>query len=219
MGQEMQGENPNLLCKEFRFVYNGSSERLGARVNMKGINTFTLKMIAVFSMVIDHVGLVFFPKWIILRILGRIAFPIFAYLLVEGFFHTRDARKYLMRLGICAIVSEVPYDLAFSGKIIDIEYQNTLFTLFLGLLMLTWLVRANSVWQQVFILALIVSISILLRTDYDALGILMILLFYYFRQKFSITLYNGRPGVKQKAFFYVFYPAHLLVIFFLHLLI
>ena len=64
---------------------------------MKGINTFTLKWIAIISMLIDHIGLVLFPEEQIFRIIGRLAFPIFAYTLTEGFLHTGNIKKYLIR--------------------------------------------------------------------------------------------------------------------------
>ena len=60
-----------------------------------GLNTFVLKMIAIVTMLIDHVGVVLFPQYFILRLIGRMAFPIFAYTLVEGFIHTRDVSKYM----------------------------------------------------------------------------------------------------------------------------
>ncbi len=70
------------------------------------------------------------------RAVGRIAFVLFAYLAVEGFRYTRSRRAYLLRLGIFALVSEVPFDLAFSGQMIDHGSQNVYFTLFLGVLAL-----------------------------------------------------------------------------------
>ena len=96
--------------------------------NIKGINTFTLKLIAILSMTIDHIGYLLFPKVTLLRIVGRIAFPIFAYLIAEGFVHTGDVKKYLLRLGIFAILSEIPYDLVISGNVLDLEQQNIFFT-------------------------------------------------------------------------------------------
>ncbi|MCI9067722.1 MAG: conjugal transfer protein TraX, partial [Lachnospiraceae bacterium] len=86
---------------------------------MKGkkiLNGRTLKWIAVVTMFIDHLGIVLSPGvstevWRTMRIVGRIAFPIFCFLLVEGFYHTRDVKKYLLRLGAFALVSELPFDL------------------------------------------------------------------------------------------------------------
>ena len=98
---------------------------------MKGINTFTLKVIALLAMLCDHLGHALFPELIILRIIGRISFPIFAYVLVEGFYYTRDVNKYMLRLGVIALLSEIPFDLMASQKILEFGHQNVFFTLFL----------------------------------------------------------------------------------------
>lgn len=207
---------------------------------MKGINTFTLKMIAVISMIIDHAGKTFFPQCIIFPILGRIAFPIFAYTLVEGFFYTRNVKKYLVRLGFFMLLSEIPFDLRRTGKLLEFGHQNIFFTLFLGLLTLALIVKTTSLSKQFLIAAISLFLSRLLYVDYGSMGIMMILLFYYFRDKkkeqflsigllnmlmagtlqmFSmiafvpIALHNGKQGPKVKWFFYAFYPAHLLVIY------
>lgn len=80
------------------------------------MSTFALKIIAITTMLIDHVTAIFIPPntWVYLigRIIGRIAFPIFLFLLVEGFFHTWNVQNYLKRLGIFALISELPFDLA-----------------------------------------------------------------------------------------------------------
>ena len=60
---------------------------------MKGINTFVLKLIAIISMLIDHIGAILFPSSEVLRIIGRLAFPIFAFIIVEGYFHTKNLKK------------------------------------------------------------------------------------------------------------------------------
>lgn len=133
----------------------------------KGISGSTLKMIAIVTMLIDHIGAAVLARllmvnglgeldqtnadaimqWLsangalywtytIMRMIGRVAFPIFCFLLVEGFLHTHDVKKYAMRLGLFALLSEIPFDLAFSSKILEFNYQNVFFTLFIGLLMM-----------------------------------------------------------------------------------
>lgn len=215
-------------------------------VDRVGLSSFVLKMMAIITMAIDHVGAVFFPQYIILRIIGRLAFPIFCFLLVEGFYHTRDVHKYMLRLGIFAFVSEIPFDLAFFGTFIEFTHQNVFFTLFLGLLALYLLNTKMLLVTKTVGVFLLMFLAELLHTDYGAIGILMILVFYSFREKliiksasigiinmllvggvqayatFSvipILLYNGRRGYNLKYIFYAFYPVHLIIIFIVSLLL
>lgn len=213
---------------------------------MKGLNTFTLKMIAIVSMLIDHVGYVFFPKVTMLRIIGRLAFPIFTYALAEGFFYTRDAKKYLMRLGVFALLSEIPYDLAVTGKVLEFSHQNVFFTLFLGVMMLYIMSKAKNIIVQYSVVIATVFLCKFLHTDYRNIGVLLVFIFYVFRQRKAeklllvgliflgltgglqlyallalplIALHNGEQGPKMKAFFYLFYPAHLLILYLVHLIV
>lgn len=214
-------------------------------MNIK-INTFTLKMIAIASMLIDHMGAILFPQYIILRYIGRIAFPIYTYTLVEGFMHTRDIKKYMVRLGIFALLSEIPFDLAFRGSVIYIQKQNVFFTLFLGVLMLYLLLKSRNRIQSAVLVLAILLLSEFLRTDYSSMGLLMILCFYVFRdnkvmkllgvaainvflmgrvQVFAIpalifiALHGGEQGPKCKKFFYGFYPVHLLALYLISVII
>ena len=212
---------------------------------MKVLNTFALKMIAVIAMLVDHVGMMFFPDMIAFRIVGRVAFPIFAYTLVEGFFYTKNKMHYLIRLGIFAFVSEIPFDLAGSGKLFDWEYQNVYFTLFLGLVMLMGITNTSQKWMQYLIAILTMIVSRVLHTDYDALGIITIWIFYWFRNNHvakmicfgivmacsnlvqtvavlaivPLSLHNGKQGPKWKYFFYLFYPVHFIVLYVLKLIL
>ena len=91
-----------------------------------------LKLIAMVSMVIDHVGAVFFPAAAWMRMVGRLAMPVFSFCVAEGFAHTRDKKKYLLRMGVFALLSEVPFDLAFEGRV-GPGHQNIMLTFFLAL--------------------------------------------------------------------------------------
>ena len=88
------------------------------------MTVFALKILAVVSMFIDHSGAVLFRGDMWMRYVGRFAFPIYAFLIVEGYLHTRDVRKYLIRLGVFALISEIPFDLAFRGRLFAPDYRN-----------------------------------------------------------------------------------------------
>lgn len=144
----------------------------------RGLTTYRLKWIAVFSMVADHIGTVFFPKILLFRYIGRIAFPVFAFLLVEGFFHTRDVVRYLTRLGIFAVLSEIPYDLVFQGKILEFSHQNVFLTLFLGVFMMYQMSMPGK-WQIKSVKTLLIMwVASVLHVDYSYMGILLIFIYY-----------------------------------------
>ena len=97
------------------------------------LSGFDLKIIAVITMIIDHAGAFLFPQAKILRIIGRISFPIFAFLICEGYEHTKDVKKYMLRLLLFAVISEPFFDLAMSGTIFSLNNgQNVIFTLLIG---------------------------------------------------------------------------------------
>ncbi|MCR5792132.1 MAG: conjugal transfer protein TraX [Lachnospiraceae bacterium] len=201
-----------------------------------GISAGTLKIIAIVSMLIDHVGVVFLkatPYYRLFRNMGRLAFPIFCFLLVEGFFHTRDLRKYMLRLLVAAIISEVPFDMALYGRVFDPSRQNVLFTLLIGLIVL-WSMEQYKIKLDFNYLALAAAaalVSYIAHTDYSIYGIASILIMYVFREYrilqavagalsfiwepyaciafLPVLLYNGEKGISLKYIFYAFYPAHL----------
>ncbi|MDD2979065.1 MAG: TraX family protein [Hespellia sp.] len=216
--------------------------------NYIGLDTFTLKLLACLLMLTDHVGDVFFPEYYILRKIGRLAFPIFAFLVVEGFYHTHDVKKYMLRLFIFSLVSEVPFDLAFYHTPFYPEHNNVFFTLLFGLVILYFVQYIGNVYLSMGMALLLMSLAEYIHTDYRARGVLMILCFYFFRQRiwplllsigginvflFSpvggiqscatlallpIWLYNGKKGLSVKYIFYLFYPVHLLVIYYIWLM-
>ena len=206
-------------------------------------NNFTLKMIAIITMVIDHVGLIFFPTVPVFRAIGRIAFPIFCFLIVEGFYHTRSHLNYLIRLSIFAVLSEIPFDLAFQNTLFDWSHQNVFFTLALGLLAIFCLEEMNTNKKFAIPLLLTWAAADILHCDYGVWGVLLICIFYVTRETpwvrfvlftlmlyvgyiyfdllehyaliamLPITLYNGKRGPSTKMIFYWFYPLHLLVLY------
>jgi hypothetical protein len=144
------------------------------------MNVFILKIIALTTMIIDHYGAIFQSDIMIFRIIGRLAFPIYCFLLVEGYFHTSDVKKYAKRLLIFALISEVPFDLAFFNKV-GFTHQNIFFTLFIGLVTIYILDNKEGKFNFNRDVVIVVAciISILLSVDYNAIGIIYILVFYF----------------------------------------
>ncbi len=231
-----------------------------------------LKVIAMVLMLIDHVALVilrYVPAYteplmtighqtitwyFLLRSVGRLAFPLFCFLLVEGFLHTHDRRKYGRNLLVFALISEIPFNLTHGGHLYGWS-QNVFFTLFLGFLALCvvrrWEEDSQAIPQSAIfaehnrrmalrLLVLIVA-GYLLRCDYGNCGISFILLLYVLRRNeilraaigccflgsrwiaglafIPMAFYNGRRGFIQGSFgkylFYLFYPLHLLALYFI----
>ena len=170
------------------------------------MSVFLLKIIAVICMVCDHIRYVL-PNidTEVTRLLGRIAFPIFSFLIVEGYVHTKNLKKYMIRLGIFALLSEIPFILFTVGcNIYEKIELNVIFTLFFGIIALVFFDKAKSIFlslkqknnsennliKKVFCLVVyLVSIGIIamvaqvLDMDYGALGISIILAFYILREK------------------------------------
>lgn len=216
-----------------------------------------LKLLAVVTMLIDH--LTAFVWWIepamweplltvghrqvtpylLLRMVGRLAFPIFAFLIVEGYEHTRDRWRYGRNLLVFALLSEIPWNLVHTGTW-HYSHQNVFFTLFLGYVGICAVESLRQDWrrQTAALLGLLV-VSIVLRADYGCSGFGFILMIYMLRKNrllqavigscmlggrwiaglafIPINMYNGKRGFVQgsvwKFAFYAFYPVHLLVIY------
>lgn len=137
-----------------------------------GFSQEGLKLLACIAMLIDHIG-AGFGNSCLLRSIGRLAFPIFCFLLVEGFYHTGNLRRYSLRLLICAVISELPYDLLLSGQW-DLSRQNVMLTLLLGLTMLRCMEQVPLYLAKVAMLLPFCIAAQGLRTDYGATGIALI---------------------------------------------
>lgn len=229
----------------------------------------TLKWIAMASMICDHIAaVVLLPvlgiftfldledAWAMgegallcygMRQIGRLAFPIFCFLLVEGLSHTHSRKKYFRNLLLLAIVSEIPFNLCISGDIVYLDSQSSIWTLVIGFLTccgLDWLDTKQARQSLVLKKAALVGVAMLfawcIHADYDAFGVAFIVLLYLLHDNrteqclmaafvclfgeaaaalafIPIYFYNGERGKQPKWLFYVFYPTHLLVLYFTRL--
>ena len=148
------------------------------------LNGFHLKLIAICTMLIDHMGYTLFPGVMWLRCVGRVAFPIFCFLIAEGCVYTHDRKKYAARLLVFALLSEIPYNLMNSGMIWDPYDQNVLWTLLTGALvcwLIDWALKKCTPLSFVLTGAAMVAAYWLLeafRTDYGGWGMLLVAAFY-----------------------------------------
>ncbi|MBO5324581.1 MAG: hypothetical protein J6A88_10900 [Oscillospiraceae bacterium] len=147
----------------------------------KKIPQEALKLIACVTMLLDHIGAVFVP-WIGLRVIGRLAYPIYCFLLAEGAVRTRDPKKYVLRLAVGMILAEIPYDLLFYGGL-TWEHQNVMVTLLLGFGMMMTIDKIRTVGLK-FVLAVAFALAAeWLHTDYGGTGIFIIALFAVTRER------------------------------------
>ncbi|MCL2840849.1 MAG: conjugal transfer protein TraX [Defluviitaleaceae bacterium] len=150
------------------------------------MTAFKLKIIALITMIIDHIGVIIMPNVQELRVIGRVAFPIYVYLVAEGFRHTKNPKKFLIRLGIFALVSEPIFDLAMGNTINFLGNTNIFYTLFLGGAAIAthqWICKKWEENHTAFVLAFVPGLGFmwvaeLLTTDYGAYGVAFITFMY-----------------------------------------
>jgi len=235
------------------------------------LSGFALKRIAMVSMIVDHVGgfllkpfymghyaavtseaeAVLSRRWFYLiqtcSAIGSVAFPLFCFLIAEGFVHTRSRRDYVRRILLFALISELPFNLVHHSELFYPALQNVMFTLTLGVLTLWALSYAEERYfgkrlllYRIGITLLGMALAFAVRGEYVFLGVLAMVLFYELRNREklrylafiplvvpslwflaaapAVYLYNGTRGKGSRNFFYVFYPAHFLVLYALVLL-
>lgn len=231
--------------------------------NIRGISGSTLKIIAVLSMLTDHIAACLLAQelrihyteqlyqifYVMRYVIGRLAFPIYCFLLVEGFERTKSRMRYAGRLFLFALISEIPFDLAFSGSMVNAVNQNVFFTLLAGVLMIWGMAEIEKRNSSLGIrlagylgaILLAAYIAEVFSVDYGAKGIMAIALLYLFRKSkveqmiagciaflwevtaplafLFVAFYNGQRGLKMKYVFYVFYPLHLLILYVLSIII
>ena len=151
------------------------------------LNSNTLRLVAVLLMISDHVWAttMSFGNW--MTYIGRMAFPIFAFQIAEGFIHTKDFKKYALRLLAFGLVSEIPFNLFYSSRWFNPYHQNVMFTLLLGLLAIRVIdnlkkdISAKNIGKSVLWLLLIGIGGTLGFVDYGFLGVLTVVMFYLCR--------------------------------------
>ena len=154
---------------------------------IKILNSNSLKILAMILMLLDHLWATIVPgnQW--MTNIGRMAFPIFAFLIVEGFIHTSNFKKYLKRLFIFALISEIPFNLIYTGSMIFPFHQNVLFTLLLGFLCINEIdkmkktISFKSRFGSSLKILLFLLVSIVGFVDYGLTGVLTIIVFFVFR--------------------------------------
>lgn len=145
------------------------------------MTSFILKIIAVITMLCDHLGYVIFGQFSFMNYIGRLSFPIFAFLITEGYKHTKDLKKYFARLLIFAIISQIPYML-FINTFSNSFSLNILFTLSLGLLGITIYDKIKYKSLGLILIVIFAFIAQLLHFDYGLFGISIIFIFYIFKE-------------------------------------
>ena len=161
----------------------------------RGLSSSALRDLAMLIMLVDHVGAVLLPQIGWLRAVGRLAFPIFAFQIGEGYRHTSDLKRYMSRLLLFALIAEIPFNLLISGSIRDSYHQNVLFTLLLGLIAISGVEKgkgcqgAMKSWlYSVATPLLCIMAAGMLNTDYNWIGVVMVLGFHLFRNNRLLQL-------------------------------
>lgn len=150
---------------------------------LKCIDALTLKIIAMVLMLLDHIwATVWDVPWF--TMVGRLAFPIFAFQIVEGFFHTSSRKRYMQRMLLFALISEIPFNLMISNGLVYPFHQNVMFTFLIALVLMNWMERSKtSRWKFVIVTAACVGLAYVLGlltfVDYYHYGIFTVLLFYW----------------------------------------
>ncbi len=154
------------------------------------IDGFQLKLIAIITMTIDHIGAICFPYDMTWRMIGRLSFPIFCFLIVEGATHTRDIIKYVVRLLLFAIISEVVFDYAFFGNWIVLSNQNIFFTLAIGVIAIMCMQNIKYIPISVGAIVALIFLADFLGSDYGSGGVLLIVLIYLHREKPFLLIFD-----------------------------
>lgn len=145
------------------------------------MTSFGLKIIALITMLCDHLGYILFHRISFMNIIGKLSFPIFAFQISEGYVHTKNLKKYIFRLFTFGIISQIPFMLFLSCLGTMHFTLNIFFTLLLGLLAITIFDQCKNKIIGWFSVIVIIFVSQLMHCDYGWFGPLIIFLFYFFK--------------------------------------
>jgi hypothetical protein len=203
-----------------------------------------LPIIAMMTMLIDHIGFIFFPDNEAYRIIGRIAFPLYCWFLVQGYRYTRDHEKYMRRLFWLACLSQIPYSLALQQMKL-----NVIFTLLLALAGLYAWERVPSEKWKTLLTAIVIGASLIIPMDYGIYGVLLVFIYHYYERwaligchlllnvtfwqlygpGYALQLFSllgslliviplpHQPIWNRRWLYRGFYPAHLIVLYVVYL--
>ena len=144
------------------------------------LNATYLRLLALALMLLDHMWATIVPGNDWMTFIGRLAFPIFAFQIAEGYYHTSDFKRYAKRLLLFALISEIPFNLMMGSSVINPFHQNVMFTLLLGLLGIRAVDRARQgggLWKSLGILLLVILGGAVGLVDYGYLGVLTVIAF------------------------------------------
>lgn len=207
------------------------------------MSSFDLKLFAIIFMIIDHIGFVFFPTNISFRIIGRLAFPLFAFQAGIGFKHTKNQKKHILLMLLFGIASQIPF-LLMCNIHMKVSSLNVLFTFIFAFLIIYCNENIRNLLIKLTLTLFLLTLTFYIETDYSTFGVLLTILFYYFSSNkllTSLTLiisviikcyldnslfglpailallpilaFNKQKGIRAKWLFYIFYPLHMLLLF------
>ncbi len=202
-------------------------------------------MIAMLTMLIDHVGVIFFPSDELWRIIGRLAFPLYAYFIAQGYRYTSDLKLYGGRLLALALICHLPVLFG-----MELNVYNVIFTLFAGLLAIILLDKPLPVWQKLSGLAIVLTFASVIPIDYGLYGVLTVVMFHYVQQLWLLATYitlnlvffiigdipelqlfclavlpliwlqHRMPQISvNRTLYWLFYPVHLVILYGISLLL
>lgn len=195
------------------------------------MNTFYLKLLAVTLMVVDHIGFFLYPQYTILRIIGRLSFPLFGFLIANGYKYTRDKKKYFLRLFIFANIIQIP-------SLFMTIPVNIFYTLSFGLLCIMIYESGYNEVNRIVGIAGVLVITLMIQPDYSIYGVLLIFIIHLLKDHYLYMIsaflllsfilygptsiqgfaaltplifmtYNQQKGRNMKYLFYLFYPIHI----------